>query len=168
MPTTASMLGVRNSFDPRENIDGGVRHLRGLMDRFPLPLAIAAYNAGERAVVPEVEHKEGEEFHKLTLTEKAMERLAVETAPVREEKVEGAAEGGAARLVVPYSALIYVADGSAFVYTSPAPRVFLRQPVEVDYIEGDTVVLKSGPPPGTQVASVGATELFGTEFGVGH
>jgi Transglycosylase SLT domain len=51
MPTTASMLGVRNSFDPRENIDGGVRHLRGLMDRFPLPLAIAAYNAGERAVV---------------------------------------------------------------------------------------------------------------------
>jgi soluble lytic murein transglycosylase-like protein len=51
MPTTASMLGVRNSFDPRENIDGGVRHLRGLMDRFPLQLAIAAYNAGEKAVV---------------------------------------------------------------------------------------------------------------------
>ena len=53
MPTTASMLGVRNSFDPRENIAGGVRHLRGLIDRFPhsLALAIAAYNAGERAVV---------------------------------------------------------------------------------------------------------------------
>jgi Transglycosylase SLT domain/Domain of unknown function (DUF4124) len=52
MPTTASILGVRNSFDPRENIDGGVRHLRGLIERYPhsLPLAIAAYNAGERAV----------------------------------------------------------------------------------------------------------------------
>jgi Transglycosylase SLT domain/Domain of unknown function (DUF4124) len=52
MPATASILGVRNSFDPRENIDGGVRHLRGLIDRYPhsLPLAIAAYNAGERAV----------------------------------------------------------------------------------------------------------------------
>lgn len=52
MPTTASMLGVRNAFDPRQNIEGGVRHLRGLIDRFPhsLPLAIAAYNAGERAV----------------------------------------------------------------------------------------------------------------------
>jgi soluble lytic murein transglycosylase-like protein len=44
---------VRNSFDPRENIHGGVRHLRALIDRFPgnLPLAIAAYNAGERAVL---------------------------------------------------------------------------------------------------------------------
>ncbi len=53
MPTTAATLGVRNSFDPRQNIDGGVRHLRGLIDRFPnnLPLALAAYNAGEKAVV---------------------------------------------------------------------------------------------------------------------
>jgi soluble lytic murein transglycosylase-like protein len=53
MPATASTLGVRNSFDPRENIHGGVRHLRGLIDRFPgnLPFAIAAYNAGEKAVL---------------------------------------------------------------------------------------------------------------------
>ena len=53
MPNTATILGVRNSFDPRENIDGGVRHLRSLIDRFPnrLPLALAAYNAGEKAVV---------------------------------------------------------------------------------------------------------------------
>jgi soluble lytic murein transglycosylase len=53
MPGTAAMLGVRNSFDPRENIEGGVRHLRGLMDRFggDLPLVLAAYNAGENAVL---------------------------------------------------------------------------------------------------------------------
>jgi len=53
MPQTASMLGVRNSFDPQQNIDGGVRHLRGLIDRFgnDLPMALAAYNAGEKAVV---------------------------------------------------------------------------------------------------------------------
>jgi hypothetical protein len=53
MPTTATILGVRDSFDPVENIEGGVRHLRGLMDRFGqnLPLALAAYNAGEQAVM---------------------------------------------------------------------------------------------------------------------
>jgi hypothetical protein len=53
MPGTASMLGVRDSFDVRQNIDGGVRHLRGLIERFgaDLKLALAAYNAGEQAVI---------------------------------------------------------------------------------------------------------------------
>jgi len=53
MPPTAATLGVRAPFNPRENIEGGVRHLRALMDRFKnnLPLALAAYNAGERAVI---------------------------------------------------------------------------------------------------------------------
>jgi soluble lytic murein transglycosylase-like protein len=52
MPTTAFMLGVQDSFNPRQNIDGGVRHLRSLMDRYPddLTLVLAAYNAGEGAV----------------------------------------------------------------------------------------------------------------------
>jgi soluble lytic murein transglycosylase-like protein len=53
MPATATTLGVRDAFNPQQNIDGGVRHLRGLIDRFGtrnLPLAIAAYNAGEGAV----------------------------------------------------------------------------------------------------------------------
>lgn len=52
MPKTAVALGVRDSFNPRENIEGGVRHLRYLLDRYPgnVALAVAAYNAGERAV----------------------------------------------------------------------------------------------------------------------
>ena len=53
MPETAALLGVSDPFDPLENIEGGVRHLCSLMDRFNgnLPLVLAAYNAGERAVI---------------------------------------------------------------------------------------------------------------------
>src|SRR5262245_57515360 len=52
MPDTASSLRVSDSFDPYENIEGGVRHLRRLMDRYRgnLPLVLAAYIAGEQAV----------------------------------------------------------------------------------------------------------------------
>jgi soluble lytic murein transglycosylase len=52
MPQTASSLGVRDSFNPGQNIGGGVRHLRTLIDRYGgnLPLALAAYNAGAQAV----------------------------------------------------------------------------------------------------------------------
>jgi soluble lytic murein transglycosylase len=52
MPQTAMELNVRNSFSPRENIEGGVKHLRYLMDRYEgnLSLALAAYNSGENAV----------------------------------------------------------------------------------------------------------------------
>jgi soluble lytic murein transglycosylase-like protein len=52
MPVTASSLDVDDVFDPYENIDAGVRHLRRLLDRFDgdLPLVLAAYNAGEGAV----------------------------------------------------------------------------------------------------------------------
>ncbi len=52
MPQTASSLGVLDRFDPQENIRGGVRHLRYLLDRYrgSVALALAAYNAGEGAV----------------------------------------------------------------------------------------------------------------------
>lgn len=53
MPETATSLRVSDTFDPYENIEGGVRHLRRLMDRYRgnLPLVLAAYNAGEQAVM---------------------------------------------------------------------------------------------------------------------
>jgi len=53
MPATAATLDVQDTFDTRENIEGGVRHLRVLMDRYrnDLPVVLAAYNAGDTAVL---------------------------------------------------------------------------------------------------------------------
>ena len=53
MPETARRYGVQNMMDPTENIHGGVRYLRDLMAMFRgrMDLAIAAYNAGENAVI---------------------------------------------------------------------------------------------------------------------
>lgn len=53
MPATAASLQVRDAFHPETNIDGGVRYLRYLMNLFNgnLPLVLAAYNAGENAVL---------------------------------------------------------------------------------------------------------------------
>lgn len=51
MPSTARRFGVENPFDPRQNIQGGVRYLKFLKDTFQDDqLALAAYNAGEKAV----------------------------------------------------------------------------------------------------------------------
>jgi soluble lytic murein transglycosylase-like protein len=50
MPETARQYAVQDPFEPRSNIEAGIKHLRSLLERFTLPLALAAYNAGEAAV----------------------------------------------------------------------------------------------------------------------
>jgi hypothetical protein len=50
MPATARQYGVTNPYDPAANIEAGIRHLKSLLERFPLALALAAYNAGEATV----------------------------------------------------------------------------------------------------------------------
>jgi len=108
------------------------------------------------------EAMDGTEFNRVVLTEKAAERLDVQTASVREEQVEGET-----RLVIPYSAVIYGLYGETWAYVSLEPLTFTRVPITIDYIEGDMAVLLDGPSVGAEVATVGVAELYGIDTGVG-
>lgn len=128
-----------------------------------LPLAAcsqkSAGSSDERPAV--IEDIEGSDFKRVILTEKAAERLGIQTALVREEQVDGTQ-----RLVVPYAALIYGLNGETWAYIRPGPLTFVREAITVDFIEGDIVVLLVGPPIGTEVVTVGVAELYGAETGV--
>jgi hypothetical protein len=66
--------------------------------------------------------------------------------------------------VVPYSAVYYDAKGDVWVYVNTKPLVFERRRVGVERVVGDLAVLSDGPPVGTQVVTVGAALLYGTEI----
>jgi hypothetical protein len=104
-----------------------------------------------------------EDVSRLTLTPKAVERLGIRTTPLSETTV-----AGKKRKVIPYGAVLYDAEGKTSVYVSPAPNTYVREPITVDYIQGDRAVLVAGPAVGTAIVTVGAAELYGTETGVGH
>lgn len=116
----------------------------------------------EKEEPAKVEAVAGTEFNRVVLTEKAAQRLGIQTDTVREEPMNGTPE-----MVVPYTAVIYGLNGETWVYVSPEPLTFVREPITIDYIEGDFAVLIDGPPAGTEVATVAVAELYGTDTGVG-
>jgi len=113
-----------------------------------------------------VDHVQGAEVSRVTLTSHAAQRLRIETATVR--SVTTSRSGGVRRIVVPYASVLYDAKGRTWVYASPEELRYIRHPIEVEYIDGDLAVLTSGPPAGTTVVTVGALQLFGAEFEIGH
>lgn len=120
----------------------------------------AAPASDEPAVVEPIE---GSDVARVILSETAVRYLKIETAPVAYGPSPSPSR---ATVVVPYSTLIYDADGAAWVYTSPKPRTYLRAPVTIRSIDGDVVTLSRGPAVGTVVVTVGAAELVGAEAGI--
>ena len=88
--------------------------------------------------------------------------LDIQTDAIREEEVDGSQ-----RQVMPYAALVYGVNGETWAYINPEPLTYTRQPVSVDYIDADLAILLEGPPSGTEVVTVGVSELFGVDTGVG-
>ena len=100
MPATARRFGVTNSFDPRQNIEAGVRYLKLLKETFQDDrLAIAAYNAGEKAVAryggvppyPETVNYVAKVGQKYTAAKKSAEKGKIE-AKAAEQPVSKPAE----------------------------------------------------------------------------
>jgi hypothetical protein len=106
-----------------------------------------------------VEHLEGAQPARVTLIEAAAKRLDIQTATIRDVVISGTH-----RKVIPYAAVLYDTEGATWTYTNPEPLVFVRNRIEVDYIEGDMAILLAGPPSGTAVVTVGAQELYGSEL----
>jgi hypothetical protein len=131
-------------------------------------LAVLAVTLGGCAKV-KTEEQQGEkaakvekvgDTSKVVLIEEAAKRLGIETAPVTEADAHHEA--------VPYSAVIYDADGHSWVFTTSEELAYVKAPITIDRIDGDRALLAAGPPPGTQVVTQGAEELFGVEDGIGE
>jgi hypothetical protein len=101
----------------------------------------------------------GTDVKRVKFTAEGAKRVGLQTAQVR---------GDDQRKVIPYAAVIYDPEGNTFTYTSPERLTFVRQEIEIDRVDGDRVVLSGGPPAGTEVVTVGAAEVYGTEFEVAH
>jgi len=105
-----------------------------------------------------LETVEGTELTRITLTASAAERLGIETTPVTQT---------GNRTVVPAGAVLVDPDGVFWVYTNPEPLVFLRQEITIAREERDRTFLSAGPPPGSDVVTVGVPELYGAEYEIG-
>jgi hypothetical protein len=141
----------------------------GVLMTLPLVVLSACDEASTRSATPvptpgRVESLNGSETKKVILSERAAAQIRLETVGVSPAT---ATRGRAARSAVPYSALVYRPDGTAIVYTNPAPLVYVAQAVTVESMQGDSVTLAVGPRPGIRVVSVGAPELLGIELSVG-
>ena len=73
------------------------------------------------------------------------------------------AVSGKIQKTIPYSAVIYDADGGTWAYTTSEHLTFVRDEIKVERIDGDTAYLSDGPAAGTEVVTVGAAELVGLE-----
>jgi hypothetical protein len=92
---------------------------------------------------------------RVILTEEAAHRVALQTTKVRLEDGD---------LEVEHAALVFDKKGKPWVFTVVGPRIYVRAPVGIKEIDDELMILSSGPPPGTEVVTVGAIELWGTEL----
>ena len=103
---------------------------------------------------------DGTDRSAIVVEPEAVERAGIETGTVT--------SGGPGQITMPAAAIFYGLEGETWTYTNPEENTYVRTPVVIEDIDGDTAYVSDGPKPGTRVVTVGAPELFGVEEGVGH
>ena len=133
----------------------------GLATAMALPIPdVRAASADNKSAPARVEPIAGTAIKRVTLTQKAAQRLDVRTGPI------GRDDSG--KKIVPFAAVFYDLTGEAWVYTVPEPLTYVRQKLVVETINGERAFVREGPAEGTQVVIAGVAEIYGTERGVGH
>lgn len=107
----------------------------------------------------ELEPIKGTHINRVIIDAEGDRRAGIQTAPVRQN---------GQFTVIPHGAVIYDAEGNTWTYTSPEPRTYVRHKISIDHVDGNSVMLSDGPPAGTEVVTVGAGMVYGTEFEVAH
>jgi hypothetical protein len=98
---------------------------------------------------------EGSDFKHVTFTQEGADRTGLRIRKVTRR---------AGHVAVPYASVIYDGEGTSYVYVSPKPLTYRRAEVEIARVSGPRALLTAGPEPGTDVVTVGATEVYGTEL----
>ena len=130
-----------------------------LMFILAIPVVLSLAACGPRTSTTEMippstlEEIEGSDLKRVILTEKAAERIGVQTVPVK-------------GLVVPYSAVIYDVEGNTWLYTNPEPLTFVRAQIVIDRIEGDQAFLAEELQTDAPIVTMGVIEIYGAETGV--
>jgi multidrug efflux pump subunit AcrA (membrane-fusion protein) len=102
-----------------------------------------------------VEGPEDAAIKRVKMADATAALLPVELTSVRRE---------GERKVVPHDAVIYNPDGDSFVYTKPDAETYVRAPIEITRVQGNTAVLSEGPKAGTTIVTTGSAELLATEY----
>jgi hypothetical protein len=94
---------------------------------------------------------------RVILTEEAQHRLQLQTTIVKPHRAD---------VSVDEAAVVYDKKGKPWVFTVIGPLTYMRAAVAIKEVQDKLTILSSGPPAGTEVVTVGAIELWGTELGI--
>lgn len=120
MPATAARFGVTNTWDPKQNIEGGARYMRFLLDMFAgdVKLALAGYNAGEGAVL-----KYGYQVPPYSETQEYVRRIGRRYSLIRDPQAAAIAPNGQVAQKEPEPLTVY--ERSVFMTRTPDGRLQL-------------------------------------------